>query len=215
MPYTHILLLATGGSALFAFAEQVLLARATASHILGGAPAEPRWTHTSTAAVIVCATGFVGICLMPGGALAATSAALLVLAARADIRFRVVPNEIVGAGAVLGFLIRVLDGLSLLQPALAAIAVASALLVVRVAGQWSKGRPGMGMGDVKLGAVLGLIVGWNALWILYLGAVFVALFGAAHRAFGHPLPVEVPFAPFIAAGWVAAWAVPFATIYPQ
>ena len=167
MPYADMLLLATGGGALFAFAEQVLLARAPASHISSGAPAERRWTHASTVVVVVCAAGFVSISLTSGGVLAAIAAALLVLAARADLHSRVVPNEIVGAGAVLALIIRVWGGLPLLQPTLAATAAASALLVMRVAGRWSKGRPGMGMGDVKLGAVLGLIVGWNALWVLY------------------------------------------------
>ena len=215
MMYAHVLMLATGGVALFAFAEHVLLARASASHPPCDAPVAPRWTGASTGTVLVCAAGFVSISLTQGGVLSAIAAAILILAARADLHFRVVPNEIVGVGAALALSFRIWDGLPLLEPILAATAAASALLVVRVAGQWSKGRPGMGMGDIKLGAVLGLAVGWNALWILYLGAIFVALFGAAHRASGRPFPVEVPFAPFIAAGGVAAWAIPFATVYPQ
>lgn len=57
------------------------------------------------------------------------------------------------------------------------------------------------MGDVKLGIVMGLALGWGTLWALYLAAVVGAAEGTAGLASGRwTRSFPLPFAPFIAAG---------------
>ena len=211
----QIPLLIAGGFTLSVVTERAVVARARSAHVSNGGTlgAQTLWPSSSFWAVLTCTLWFVVVGVLAESVLAATAAAMLVVAARTDLLYRVVPNQVVGVGIALALIVRVLGGLPILQPTLAATVAALALLGVRVAGQWSKGRPGMGMGDVKLAAALGLLMGWNAMWSLYLGAAFVALFGVVHWVTGRPLPLEVPFAPFIAVGWAAAWVLPFSTVF--
>lgn len=167
------------------------------------------------AAAVLYAAAFAGATAFTSP-LVALTVVTLAEAARADLLLGRIPNEIVAVGACGAVVLRIGGGLPLAAPVLAAAAAAGVLLVVRLLGTWSVGQPGMGLGDVKLGAALGLLVGWPVLWGLYLAAALVAAVAVGARATAGRLGLagsfarsaEVPFAPFIAAGAVLARWVP-------
>lgn len=70
-----------------------------------------------------------------------------------------------------------------------------------------KGEPvAMGFGDVKLAAVLGALLGWQAFLVGFLFAVLLgAVFGLVQRAMGGSR--FVPFGPYLVLGGFLAWAV--------
>ncbi|MEM0960943.1 MAG: A24 family peptidase [Bacteroidota bacterium] len=136
------------------------------------------------------------------------------IAAGTDLRRGVVPNALVAASAAVGLALAVLSGTVLVRLG-AALVTSAVLLGVRALGHVAFGQPGLGMGDVKLGGALALLVGWPVLWALYLAATVAAVVGLAGRATGRLARRQrVPFAPFIAAGVaLALWAVPFAQVW--
>lgn len=134
--------------------------------------------------------------------MAPLSAALLVLvlilASVSDLRRRIVPNRLSLAAALCGLGLAATDGpTALVLAAAAGVVVAVPLLAVSVA------RPaGMGMGDVKLVAVLGIFLGWQA-WtallagLLLAGATGVLISLGTRRP---PSQIALPLVPFLAAG---------------
>jgi leader peptidase (prepilin peptidase)/N-methyltransferase len=117
-----------------------------------------------------------------------------------DLERRLIPNKILLVAAVLGFAIAAIgDPSSLPERAIAAAAAGGVLFLVVLA--YPKG---MGLGDVKLTAVMGLYLGRNvapAIFVaLLLGSVvglaMIARQGAAARK------QAIPFGPFLALGGV-------------
>jgi leader peptidase (prepilin peptidase) / N-methyltransferase len=131
--------------------------------------------------------------------------ALLVAITLTDLERRVIPNAVLIAGAVAGIAIAApTDPDSLGERAIAAAAAGGFLLLAALV------YPGgLGMGDVKLGAVMGLylgravapalIVGFAAGALVGIGLIIRHGVGARKRA--------VPFGPFLALGGVVGlWA---------
>jgi leader peptidase (prepilin peptidase) / N-methyltransferase len=122
-----------------------------------------------------------------------------------DLDRRVIPNKVLLVAAVLGVaLAAVGDPSSLPERAIAAAAAGGGLFLVVLA------YPrGMGLGDVKLAAVMGLFLGRNVapaiLVALLVGSIvglaFIARDGAAARK------RAIPFGPFLALGGVVALLV--------
>lgn len=117
-----------------------------------------------------------------------------------DLERRVIPNRILGVAAVLAVVIAAVgDPSSLPERAVAAAAGGGILFLVVLA--YPKG---MGLGDVKLTAVMGLFLGRNVapavLVALLVGSVvglaMIARQGAAARK------QAIPFGPFLALGGV-------------
>lgn len=131
--------------------------------------------------------------------------ALLVVITLTDLERRVIPNVIVVAGAVIGIAIAApTDPDSLGERAIATVAGGGILFLVAMA------YPGgMGMGDVKLVAMMGVylgralapaaLIGFAAGAIV--GATLIGRHGAAARK------RQIPFGPFLALGGVIGlWA---------
>jgi leader peptidase (prepilin peptidase) / N-methyltransferase len=137
-----------------------------------------------------------------GGALARglTFCAMLVVVTLTDLERRVIPNTVLGVGAVLAVVIAAaIDPASLGTRALAAIAAGGFLLLVALA------HPrGIGMGDVKLAAVMGLYLGRAVAPALLIGFAIGAVVGifliARHGASARKQ--AVPFGPFLAIGGI-------------
>lgn len=117
-----------------------------------------------------------------------------------DLDRRVIPNKVLLAAAVAGLtIVAVGDPTSLLERLIAAAAAGGGLFLVALA--YPKG---MGLGDVKLAAVMGLFLGRNvapALLVALLvgsavGLAMIAREGAAARK------RAIPFGPFLALGGV-------------
>jgi leader peptidase (prepilin peptidase)/N-methyltransferase len=117
-----------------------------------------------------------------------------------DLERRVIPNKILLAAAVAGVAIAALgDPASLPERALAAVAAGGGLFLVALA------YPrGMGLGDVKLVAVMGLYLGRNVapaiLVALIAGSAVGLLLIARHGAGARKR--AIPFGPFLALGGV-------------
>jgi leader peptidase (prepilin peptidase)/N-methyltransferase len=124
--------------------------------------------------------------------------ATLAVATATDLRERRIPNRLTAVAAGLGLILLCSGGTSAALSGLAsALAVASPLLAISLL------RPeGIGMGDVKLVAVLGLYLGWSA-WPALLIALTLAGLAGVLLALGTRTPpsqTALPLAPFIAAG---------------
>jgi leader peptidase (prepilin peptidase)/N-methyltransferase len=117
-----------------------------------------------------------------------------------DLELRLIPNRILIVGAVLGIgIVAVTDPSSLPERAASAVAAGGLLFLAALA------YPrGMGLGDVKLAAVMGLFLGRNvaaAILVALLagsavGLAMIARDGAAARK------RAIPFGPFLALGGI-------------
>jgi leader peptidase (prepilin peptidase) / N-methyltransferase len=124
----------------------------------------------------------------------------LVAVTLTDLEQRIIPNKILAVAAVLGVgIAAATDPSSLPERALAACAAGGLLLAAALA------YPrGMGLGDVKLAATMGLFLGRNvapALFVALLagslvGLAMIARYGAAARK------RAIPFGPSLAFGGV-------------
>jgi leader peptidase (prepilin peptidase) / N-methyltransferase len=125
-------------------------------------------------------------------------AALIVLGA-IDLEHRLLPNVIVGPAALAGLILSILA-----NPAgwwiypISALVIAGALLVLALA------IPGgMGMGDVKMGGMLGAFLGPYAALAVFLGALLGAVAGGLLMALGKvKRRSHLPFGLFMAIGGV-------------
>lgn len=133
-------------------------------------------------------------------AAAAVLAVTLLVVSVTDLRQRVIPNRVLLLAAAAAVALSLFHGPMTLPEDLLAAAVVSAPLVVV-----SLLRPdGMGMGDAKLVAVIGLFMGWQALPALLIGLALAGMTGVL-IALGKRLPpsrTALPLAPFLAAGTV-------------
>jgi leader peptidase (prepilin peptidase)/N-methyltransferase len=117
-----------------------------------------------------------------------------------DLERRVIPNAILLVGSVIGIgIIAGTDAASTPERAIAAIGAGGFLLLVALI------YPrGMGMGDVKLAAVMGLFLGAAVAPALFVGIALGGLVGVAlllTRGQG-ARKQAVPFGPFLAIGGV-------------
>ncbi|MBD3162173.1 MAG: prepilin peptidase [Candidatus Eisenbacteria bacterium] len=127
------------------------------------------------AAVLLAAAGSAG----PLEA-AVRAAFLLTMATIAwiDLDHRIIPDEISLPGVALGLLLCPLLGVSRLDGLIGAVAGAGSLLAVAQAYKLLRGIDGMGMGDVKLAAMMGAFLGWRGILLtLVLGSFVGALLG--------------------------------------
>jgi leader peptidase (prepilin peptidase)/N-methyltransferase len=118
-----------------------------------------------------------------------------------DLDHRIIPNRITGPTAVAGVaLLAALDPSALPGHLLAGAIAGGAFLAVVLA------RPGgMGMGDVKLAALLGLFLGSAVAPALFVALAVGAATGvvvAARRGVAVARKTAIPFGPFLALGGV-------------
>jgi leader peptidase (prepilin peptidase) / N-methyltransferase len=128
---------------------------------------------------------------------------LLVPVALIDLDHRIIPNKLMLVGAVVAPAILLATAPDdLLEHALAALAAGGFFLLAALA------YPrGMGMGDVKLAAVLGLFLGRAVGPAIFLALVTGTLVGAAviaRKGAREGRKTAVPFGPFLALGGVVA-----------
>ena len=141
-----------------------------------GEPISARYPLTEVALGALWAATYLILGSDDGGklALGLVLCALLVLITLTDLELRVIPNVIVGFGAVVGIAIVAGTDIDSLPENLIAAAIAGAVLLV-VALAYPRG---MGMGDVKLVAMMGVYLGRAVAPALLIGLLAGALVGA-------------------------------------
>ena len=141
---------------------------------------------------------------------------VLVVVSTTDLSYGLIPRRLVypGLAAVLGLLVAVaaVDGEwhRLATAGIGAVATFAALFVI-----WWLAPRGIGFGDVRLSALIGLATGWIGLLDVYAALVsaFIAglLVGVATTVLrGTGRRAKIPFAPALAAGAIVAvlWGAP-------
>lgn len=138
-------------------------------------------------------------------------AILLVSISEIDYLHGIVPNQLVIAGIAMGSILLLFDGwYTLLLATLASTTTFALLMIVREGSLLLFGRRGLGMGDVKLIAMLSFFIGWYSVWAFYLATLIGGLVGLYGIATGRLYrTTRLPFAPFITSGVVGA-----AFLYP-
>jgi leader peptidase (prepilin peptidase) / N-methyltransferase len=128
--------------------------------------------------------------------------ALLVIVTLTDLERRIIPNKVLLAGVIAGVAVAaVADPGSLGSRAIAALGAGGFLFLVALA------YPrGMGMGDVKLAAVMGIYLGRAVAPALLIGFAAGAIVGLVLIARRGPAARKqaVPFGPFLALGGIVA-----------
>jgi leader peptidase (prepilin peptidase) / N-methyltransferase len=131
-------------------------------------------------------------------AIASVATAALVVIAASDLRHRLVPNRVVlPATAGVLALRAVLRPDSLATSVLAALALALALAIPRLVR-----NDAIGMGDVKLGLLIGATLGWAGFGALAIAFLAMFPFAVVTLARGGRTArnASLPFAPFLAFG---------------
>jgi leader peptidase (prepilin peptidase)/N-methyltransferase len=163
------------------------------------APISPRYPLVEAVTAALC----VGAVLAHHSAVGVATSLVLILlvipSALIDLEHRIIPNKLTAAGAVLALLVGVaIDPAGEPERLIAAAGAGGFLLLAALA------YPGgMGMGDVKLAAVLGLLLGRAvapAILIALLSGVLVGVFVIARKGAGEGRKTAVPFGPFLALG---------------
>jgi leader peptidase (prepilin peptidase)/N-methyltransferase len=154
------------------------------------------------------------------GAFGAALALLMLAIALSDIRHFIVPDTLSASAFMLGLIFAGLfDDAPLAEAILTcllrAAAAALPLLALMLLYEWWRGRPGLGLGDVKLAAVAGAWLDWFTIVAVIEVAALSALAAYAvwryvlHRPIvaTTPLPFGLFLAPAIWAGWLAEAAL--------
>ena len=154
---------------------------------------------------LVTALLFVAVVLVKGADrhvwLGLAFVALLVPVALIDLEHRIIPNRLLLPGAMVGVALLVaFDSDRLAEHLIAAAAAGGFLLAAALA------YPrGMGMGDVKLAAVMGLYLGSSVVPAMLTALIAGTLVGAAviaRKGAREGRKTAVPFGPFLALGGV-------------
>ena len=129
--------------------------------------------------------------------------AVLLTVAMIDIDHRIIPDRITLAATPLFWAASAALTGATWRDGLVGIGVGAGILWLVAAGyERLAGREGMGLGDVKLMALIGAVLGWpGALFTIFAGAFYGALVGAlAMVRSGRGMKTAIPFGPFLAAG---------------
>ncbi|HEV3284728.1 MAG TPA: prepilin peptidase [Solirubrobacteraceae bacterium] len=167
------------------------------------APISPRYPLVEALTAALC----VGAVLAHSSAVGiATSIGVILLvvpAALIDLEHRIIPNKLTALGAAFALAAGLaLDPSGEPERLIAAGAAGGFLLLAALAYP-----AGMGMGDVKLAAVLGLLLGRAvapALLIALLSGVLVGAFVIARKGAREGRKTAIPFGPFLALGALTA-----------
>jgi leader peptidase (prepilin peptidase) / N-methyltransferase len=163
------------------------------------------------------ATAAASVAVVPGvaGWLGAGLALIMLAVAAIDARRLIIPDSLNATGLALGLVHAVMVGEgsaieSLALAALRAATLALVFLALRLLYARLRGRQGLGLGDVKLAAVAGAWLGWNAIPVaIEIAAVSaLAVYAPCRYLLQRPLrattrlPFGLFFAPAIWLGWL-------------
>jgi leader peptidase (prepilin peptidase)/N-methyltransferase len=167
------------------------------------APISPRYPLVEALTAALCVGAVLAHNSAAGIALGVALILVVVPAALIDLEHRIIPNRLTALGAVLAVVIGlVLDPAGEPERLIAAAGAGGLLLLAALA------YPGgMGMGDVKLAAVIGLFLGAAVAPAILVALVSGAVAGAAiiaEKGAQEGRKTAVPFGPFLALGALVA-----------
>lgn len=142
-----------------------------------------------------------GLRLLVDWALAAALIAVIFI----DLDHHIIPNSITLPGIALGLLLALFApqvGVSFRDALLGAAAVGGSMWALSAGYEWLRGRIGLGMGDVKLVAMLGAFLGLQgALGALLVGSLLGLVYGGIMiAAKGTGRDTHIPYGPALAIG---------------
>ena len=130
--------------------------------------------------------------------------AVLLVVTFIDIDHRIIPNRISLPGIPIFFVLSLLlPDVTPLESALGILAGGGILWVVAKTYFWLKKIDGMGLGDVKLLAMIGPVVGWRGvLFTIFIASAVGTLVGVIHMVRSRQLSLKlaIPFGPFLSIG---------------
>jgi leader peptidase (prepilin peptidase)/N-methyltransferase len=135
-------------------------------------------------------------------------ASILVSTVITDLRERIIPNSIVFTGVVLiGIFRTFIHPLPLYNYAIAFIIGGGVILAISILGSLLLRKESMGGGDIKLFALIGLVVGIKLIFLsIFLASLLGTLYGVYLMLIRrYNRDQYIPFAPFIAAGSIMAY----------
>ncbi len=167
------------------------------------APISVRYPLVEALTAALCVGAVIAHSSPAGIALSVALILIVVPAALIDLEYRIIPNRLTALGAALALVIGLaLDPAGEPERLIAGAAAGGFLLLAALA------YPGgMGMGDVKLAAVMGLFLGRAvapAILIALFAGVFVGIFIIARKGAREGRKTAVPFGPFLALGAIVA-----------
>jgi leader peptidase (prepilin peptidase)/N-methyltransferase len=166
-------------------------------------PISPRYPLVEAATAALCVGAVLAHSSAVGIALGVVLVLLLVPITLIDLEHRIIPNRLTAAAAVLALVLgTVLDPAGEPERLIAGAGAGGFLLLAALA------YPGgMGMGDVKLVAVMGLLLGAPvavAVAIALVSGVLVGAFVMARKGARAGRKTAIPFGPFLALGGIVA-----------
>jgi leader peptidase (prepilin peptidase) / N-methyltransferase len=171
-----------------------------------GPPPHTSWRRTlATAALGALLSAGVVIARHPtvDRVLGVALVAVLVIASATDLATRRIPNRLTGPAALLAILLgAVLHPSGVGGQLIASVAAGGFLLIFAVVRS-----TGLGMGDVKLAAVLGLYLGGAVTVALFAGLLAAGIGGLgviARLGVGRGRRTAIPLGPFLALGGIVA-----------
>jgi len=135
-----------------------------------------------------------------------TLTAILIVLFGTDLDTQRLPNPLTYGGLVIGLVASVWLPPGIVNSLIGAALGAGLLLAVRWLWHVWRGVDAMGLGDVKMLAMIGAFLGWRQVWVvLFLGSVSGAIVGIALTAGrGRSMQMKLPFGTFLALGAFAA-----------
>lgn len=124
-----------------------------------------------------------------------------------DLEMQRLPNVITLPGVVIGLLLSVWVPPGLVEGLIGVALGVAILALIRWGWKRATGVEGMGLGDVKMIALIGAFLGWQQVWVvLFLSSVTGAVLGVALAALGgRSMQSRLPFGTFLAvAAYVAS-----------
>ena len=135
-------------------------------------------------------------------------AAMLVALFFIDLEHQLLPDAITLPGVVIGVAASAWAGPGLLSSAAGAALGAGTLLAIRWGWKRITGIDGMGLGDVKMLAMVGAFLGWQQVWlVLFLASLTGAVVGVSIAVTGRgSMKSRLPFGTFLAVAALIASA---------
>jgi len=125
---------------------------------------------------------------------------LMLTVAIIDWKYFVVPNVLVLSGVVLGVLLKLtLSGSTIIHDTIAAILAFVTVFAIRYWGNIYFKKEAMGLGDVKLAALIGFFMGFQLFLVsLWLASLAGAIYGISrHVVLKHANEEKIPFGSFL------------------